>query len=508
MLAVILVAAVGLAIAVLPPLVALWLVFGAALVAIVLAIPIAGLYLLPFAVAFGSLVSFTVHGSNVGPTDLIVVALVIACAWQWKSAPGAWWIGIASGMPTTGNTASTHALGVRDISRALLDHTRSAWRRNALSALLGVALLGYLAIVVISLAVATDRASTLKEIAKWSEVALVVACGAYLLTTLSRVHRLVWAILAAGMLEALLGLEQWVLTYGARVYGTFDQPNPFAGFLNFALPLALALVLFAPDINERWMAAAMTVLLAGGEYAAHSRGATLGIAAALVVIVVVGWRRERVAALISGFGAGLAAVAWVLHAIPLRLQQQMLNEVNLSDSGLCNHVNNADFSTMERLAHWAAGLRMFAAHPLLGVGAGNFEAAYFGYNTWCWELPLGHAHNYYINAAAETGVLGLAAFLALTGLSWALGWHATHMRGQPLAGSASGALRAGDGATAPATVHDSQLARALALGVFGVVVALAVHNLTDDLFVHAMELEFALCLAMLLRLGVPSQHAT
>jgi hypothetical protein len=46
-----------------------------------------------------------------------------------------------------------------------------------------------------------------------------------------------------------------------------------------------------------------------------------------------------------------------------------------------------------------------------------------------------------------------------------------------------------------------------ALGALVVVVALAVHNVVDELFVHAIELQFALCLAALLRLGVLSPGA-
>src|SRR5690349_10926473 len=75
-----LVIAVACALALLPPLVALWLVGGAALVAVVLMRPIVGLYLLPIFVAFGSEVDLEVHSIHVGPTDLLVAALVLAWA--------------------------------------------------------------------------------------------------------------------------------------------------------------------------------------------------------------------------------------------------------------------------------------------------------------------------------------------------------------------------------------------------------------------------------------------
>jgi O-antigen ligase len=150
-------------------------------------------------------------------------------------------------------------------------------------------------------------------------------------------------------------------------------------------------------------------------------------------------------------------------------------------------VDARDFSTVERIAHWVAGLRMFAAHPILGVGAGNYSAAYSRFACADWPTPLGHAHNYYINTAAELGVIGLAAFLALVGCALALGWRASH-RGSSV----------GDGRKA--AVSFGPAPRALAIGLLAVLVAVSIHNLTDDLFVHAMELQMAICAGCLIRL--------
>jgi O-antigen ligase len=85
---------------------------------------------------------------------------------------------------------------------------------------------------------------------------------------------------------------------------------------------------------------------------------------------------------------------------------------------------------------------------------------------------LGHAHNVFINFLAETGVLGLAAFLAfwlgVAVLAWRAGWNAT----------------------APWNA-------ALALGVLGAWVYLTVHSMFDNLFVQHLQLQLALLLAAL-----------
>jgi O-antigen ligase len=204
------------------------------------------------------------------------------------------------------------------------------------------------------------------------------------------------------------------------------------------------------------------------------------------VIVTVGLRLERKAAIAGAIAVPLVAVAWVAHIIPVSIQNKLLAQVRLNDVSLNAQLNDSNFSTIERLAHWVAGLRMFQAHPILGVGAGNYSAAYQQYKVMGWDLPLTHAHNYYINVAAETGALGLLAFLAVCGAALWVAFRATRMT---------------DGERGGAGALTSPNARAVAIGFAAVVVALCIHNLTDDLFVHAMELQFGLTLGALLRLG-------
>jgi O-antigen ligase len=310
-----------------------------------------------------------------------------------------------------------------------------------------------------------------------------------------RVRILVWGIVLVGLAEALLGYAQWAAGAGAlgpggaslRVFGTFAQPNPYAAFLNFALPLALALVLWSREPRERWAAAAVSVLLLGAEILAASRGAALGLVAALLVLGVASWRWERQATWLLLIGAPLLALAWLVGLVPGSVRERVLAQLRLGDVSLGSQVNDANFSTLERLAHWVAGLRMFAAHPLLGVGAGNYDAVYARYAVAGWPEPLGHAHNYYITAAAETGVLGLVAFLAIAGCALVAGWWAVRARVTP------GVQREGIQRAVDADV---------ALGLLAVMVAVLVHSLTDDVFVHAMELCFALCLGVLVRLVV------
>jgi O-antigen ligase len=118
---------------------------------------------------------------------------------------------------------------------------------------------------------------------------------------------------------------------------------------------------------------------------------------------------------------------------------------------------------------------MWGEHPWLGVGAGNYEVVYDRYALPLWPLPLGHAHNYYLNIAAEAGILGLGTYLLLWLAALVAAWRATRRT----AGWSWG----------------------VALGVLGVLVHLSVHNVFDNLYVHGMYLHVAILLGILCPLG-------
>jgi O-antigen ligase len=126
-------------------------------------------------------------------------------------------------------------------------------------------------------------------------------------------------------------------------------------------------------------------------------------------------------------------------------------------------VDDANYAIVERMAHWQAALEMFADSPWLGVGFGNYTVAYPRYALPHWDDPLGHAHNYLLNVAAESGVIGASAYVLLWGAAFWQGWRA---------------VRGARG-----------LSRPLAAGLLGMLVGLTVHNTFDNLFVHSMQIQ-------------------
>lgn len=519
------------------PALVFWLVVGLAALAFGVFRPAVLCYALPIAVTLDTALVLPVGPLRAGPTDVVVGALL-----------GGWIIRTG----WAGRGPVPEAAGLSPQSALTFAGLRAVFRRERAASLLISGLALYLGVIVLSGIVAISRSLVLKEAFKWGEVLAVVLLAADLLRQPGRQRITAWFMLAAATSEALLAYGQWVFAVGdvgatgasLRVFGTFGQPNPFAAYLNLAVPLALALALVVRDPRVRWPAAAVAALLLGAQALADSRGGLLGLAAAVAVMLVVALGIERPGVVVALGGGALVALAWVTGILPASLRQRALHLLRLDGVSLNGPLNDANFSAVERLAHWVAGLRMFLAHPLLGVGAGNYDPAYARYKVPGWNLSLGHAHNYYINAAAETGGIGLAIFLFLTGAMLYAAWRATRQAGSPDVGvndrrmnetgmnaaetvhgldrtaALQGRAEAGrasersrpyvglfgpgvaaylwarwDHARALAT-NGTTFSYAIALGMLGTVVALDVHNLVDDAFVHGIALQLGLCLAL------------
>jgi len=304
----------------------------------------------------------------------------------------------------------------------------------------------YLGYALLSLLWAASWEEGLPEWIKWAQVGLVVVL---VRTAPPPVQRgLLGAALLSGALQAGIGLWQAVLRGTGpehfrlpglpfyRAYGTFQQPNPFAGMMGLIVPVALGLgwsLWRGPKVQRLgWaQAAGLGALGVGGLallglLASWSRGAWLGAGVAGLVLLLLLPARARHGLAVASFLALLGALAWAAGVIPAPIQARLagaLEEIRVMDvRGV--EVNPANFAVIERLAHWQAAIGMIQEHPWLGVGFGNYAAAYPAYALIRWPNPLGHAHNIYLNAAAETGIVGLALYLLLWAAIGARTWAA------------------------------------------------------------------------------------
>lgn len=378
----------------------------------------------------------------------------------------------------------------------------AAWRRvyvtpSRLWLWLGV-LLGAM---FLSFTQALSLGYAVKELGKWLEFGGIMLCAASLPDAGER-KVVLGASLAAGIAAALLGWYQFLRGVGPegftlfgrfmRAYGTFRQPNPYAGYLGILLPIGLALVISywprraGASWGERvlWALGAAGVLTMGPALLmSWSRGGWFGATAAVLTVLLLHSRRTAfLAVTVALVLAGLFIVMELDRLLPASL---VLRVTDFTDYFTLGDVSGivptpANWAVVERLAHWQAAERMFAAHPWLGVGIGNYEPIYPAYRLPRWPEPLGHAHNYYLNIAAETGLIGALAY----GLFWAGAiWQAWQARRR-----------------------SAGVWRGLALGTLGVIAHLSVHNLFDNLYVQGIYLQIALWLGLIIPLARASLY--
>jgi len=230
--------------------------------------------------------------------------------------------------------------------------------------------------------------------------------------TLQDVEKLLWGFAAAGV-SLSVGV---VLNYhGGRAFinGNFD-PNDIAYALDTILPIVLALRQRQSQSGWLMMSAlafviVLSILLTG------SRGGAIGLC--VVIAAAIGFPLSR-----DGSGvpkefsinrilircailASIAAVSW--KYLPADTQQRMATLVNLGSDYNANATENGS-----RLRIWQQDIGMVWKRPI-GYGLGSAELvdglAGGQYRT---------AHNSFVQAIVELGVLGLLIYIRTLYITW------------------------------------------------------------------------------------------
>lgn len=290
-----------------------------------------------------------------------------------------------------------------------------------------------------------SRTEALRETLRWTVAAVVWTVAASAVTRRWHVLYLLVCLLIAPAVCAGIGIVQFVTGDGpptfriapglpyVRAYGTIGQPNSFAGYLNMAWPLALALAIVTTSSAwqkgtqhrltavSHWLLAAVLWGIAGVMLAAllasFSRGAWIGAAIGVAGMALSLGRRALPAILgllATGIVVTLLAIAGMLPEVLVARLTSIWRSVAWFDAAAVT-VTPENFAVVERMAHLQAGWEMFRSAPLFGVGPGNYSVAYPEFAVGAWYASRGHAHNYYLHIAAEAGIIGFIAYLALIG---------------------------------------------------------------------------------------------
>lgn len=418
-----------------------------------------------------------------------------------------------------------------DIGQIALIVTLGSWLLRALRrgqikippSPFSVPLLVYIGAASLSILGALSLGYAIKELIKWLQIVavmwLVVADAG------PRRWRIVLGmVISAALVEALIGIWQFGIRGDGpktflilndkfyRAYGTFEQPNPYGGFIGLTLPLVLglllgALVVWFGSARERWLArkaadkagwlsailnpqawkvvlfGLLALTLLAALVMSWSRGAWLGFGAVAVALLFAWPRRAWLGALLVVVAIGGALLGARYHLLPSAISDRLTDFTQFTQTFDVRGVDiTADnYAVLERLAHWQAAEDMVRYFPWTGVGLGNYEPVYPAFRLVNWPFPLGHAHDIYLNVLAETGIIGFLAYAAL--------WLVIFWRTWLLTRSAD------------------VWRRSAGLGLLGTWTHLSVHNLVDNLYVANIHLHLAALLGVLTILILTEQEA-
>ena len=177
-----------------------------------------------------------------------------------------------------------------------------------------------------------------------------------------------------------------------RIFSTLENPNVLAGYLDVFICLALGLLAKVERRSQKVILIVAIIALAGCLTMTYSRGAFLTIVAVFAVYAFLqDWRVLIVFAAVTGFVA--------------------FNDTTFTDR-IFSTFNMGDSSEGVRVGIWVSTTAMISDHPFAGIGWGAYQYVYPQYNYYIADndITIYHAHNIYLNFAAEIGIVGALAF--------------------------------------------------------------------------------------------------
>jgi O-antigen ligase len=287
----------------------------------------------------------------------------------------------------------------------------------------------------------------------WTAVLALVGCG--LIVAGLGVLGIRWTNKFDWLDAVLARFPERVLTLPAAEGGI--SPNEVAGVLLWILPIGVALSLALlryglPFKRPAWQAGGIALFVWGATLVmlaivvlTQSRGGLLGLAAGLGLMLLL-----LVARVHWWLALGLVLGGLVLGAAVWQTNQEPLATFLIEQSGLRLRGEEQRIETLAgRIQIWERAVYGIQDFALTGMGMNRFRTLVFAYYP-TFFLPrdsdFAHAHNHFLQAGLDLGILGLlfyaALWLGVTAVAWLSWQHGRTVWQQALALGIMGALAA------------------------------------------------------------------
>src|SRR6516162_2346521 len=216
-----------------------------------------------------------------------------------------------------------------------------------------------------------------------------------------------WFLMSLGFFVSVFAILQY-LTSNGKLYwvrtirietlpfGPYVNRNHFAGFAELIIPVALVPLVLGKVRRERVFLVALFALVPiVALLLSASRGGIVSFVVQIFILfLLLLIRRIRGTRVLVGGVVLLCAVMAVSWIGVQRILQRF------------SEVQSIEVTGSKRAAMREDTWRLFMDHPLLGTGLGTLEIVFPPYDSLYDGKVVNHAHNDYIEALAETGVVG------------------------------------------------------------------------------------------------------
>ena len=221
-------------------------------------------------------------------------------------------------------------------------------------------------------------------------------------------NRVVTLLVFSATIVALIGLYQYVAgveidaawidvennpDIKARVFSVFGNPNVLAEYLIMMIPLSISLMWYSKKLYKKLLFLGTSLILILAIVLTMSRGGWLGFAFSALVFILLVDKRFLLSIIPITIGG--------VYLLPQTYLNRILSIGNFQDS-----------SNAYRLKMWEITMDIIRDYPLAGVGFGHLPFKQT-FETYIRTMPTYHAHNTFLEIAAELGIPGLIAFLFL-----------------------------------------------------------------------------------------------
>jgi len=308
-----------------------------------------------------------------------------------------------------------------------------------------------------------------------------------------RLKLLLYAVLVLGIFEGIYGLVQYLGGYpyiwgyrvpGGIAQGTLINRNHYALLLNLCIccgvgvlyyrsasilkgrDLSLRRVLSTPGSAQLAWLLLWPVLMGVALVFSMSRMGIMALLCCMTSMVLMG-KTSTGKRRVTVFGIALIGLVLTL-VVYAGIDAVLARYEAITETG---------YIEKDRLPIWRDAWEMIDGHLILGRGLGTFQWSFPAYERLEPDVPAKYAHNDYLQALAEVGVVGLALLVWTFLVAWRI-------------------------AVRNLRQSDDPLARGIGLALIGALTATALQEITDfSLYIPATALLLAVLMGMNVRAG-------